>query len=252
MIAVVTGANKGIGYHIAEQLLPSVTLLILACRDLGRGAAAAKMMMTTKSEYADKLRVMQLDISDSTSIDTFVASVGEIDVLVNNAGIAYKNADPTPFKEQCLPTLKTNFWGTIELTEKLKPKKVVNVASRAGKLSQLSPERQKQFSSDLKSKDQLFQLVREFESDVAEGNHAQNGWGNSNYGFSKLGLIAYTKLLSRDIQANCCCPGYCDTDMTSHKGPRSPAQGARNAVMLALPSCSLNGVFISDEQVSEW
>mmetsp|Transcript_8187 Transcript_8187/g.10442 ORF Transcript_8187/g.10442 Transcript_8187/m.10442 type:complete len:148 (-) Transcript_8187:334-777(-) len=123
MIAVVTGANKGIGYHIAEQLLPSVTLLILACRDLGRGAAAAKMMMTTKSEYADKLRVMQLDISDSTSIDTFVASVGEIDVLVNNAGIAYKNADPTPFKEQCLPTLKTNFWGTIELTEKLKPKK---------------------------------------------------------------------------------------------------------------------------------
>ena len=70
-------------------------------------------------------------------------------------------------------------------------------------------------------------------------------------------VIAYTKLLARRyagtaLRVNCCCPGYCRTDMASNRGPRPPEVGARNAVMLAEPECSLNGEFIQDERVSEW
>ena len=54
------------------------------------------------------------------------------------------------------------------------------------------------------------------------------------------------------LNVNCCCPGYCRTDMASNRGPRPPEVGARNAVMLAEPECSLNGEFIQDERVSEW
>ena len=50
----------------------------------------------------------------------------------------------------------------------------------------------------------------------------------------------------------CCCPGYCKTDMSSNRGPRPPAVGARNAAMLALPECALNGEFVQDEAVSAW
>ena len=70
-------------------------------------------------------------------------------------------------------------------------------------------------------------------------------------------VIAYTKLLAwryagTALNVNCCCPGYCRTDMASNRGPRPPEVGARNAVMLADPSCALNGEFIQDERVSEW
>ncbi len=91
------------------------------------------------------------------------------------------------------------------------------------------------------------------------GVHKARGWGNSNYGLSKLALIAYTKLVAREeaacgsnVRANACCPGYCNTDMTSHSGHRSPADGARNAVMLALDVSGLNGEFLQDYKVSRW
>ena len=74
---------------------------------------------------------------------------------------------------------------------------------------------------------------------------------------SKLAVIAATRVLAREhpsIKVNCCCPGYCDTDMTSHKGPRPPSEGARNAVVLvttprdAVPT----GAFYQNERPSQW
>ena len=72
--------------------------------------------------------------------------------------------------------------------------------------------------------------------DEVESKGTENSWTNSNYGMSKLGVIAMTRALAArepGMRINCYCPGYCDTDMTSHKGPRSPAQGAETGVMLA-------------------
>jgi len=257
---VVTGANKGIGYHTAEQLVKAGGLrVIAACRDPDRGQQAARHL---GAEF------VQLDISDEGSIGAFVQYIaskyGRLDVLVNNAAIAFKGADPTPFQGQTLPTLRTNFWGTVALTDQLLPllrrgrsPRVVNVASMAGRLGQVSGSLQRRFSSPALTRDELFALVRKFQDDVAAGRHRQEGWGNSNYGLSKLALIAYTLLVAREegnaMRANACCPGYCDTDMSSHRGPRSPAEGARNATMLALlRDDGPTGAFVRDMQISEW
>jgi len=143
----------------------------------------------------------------------------------------------------------------------MSPEQLVNVASMAGRLGQVSSDLQAQFSSPELDREELLGLMGKFQEDVAAGVHKQAGWSGSNYGMSKLGLIAYTLMVAREeetlgspLKVNCCCPGYCDTDMSSHMGPRSPEDGARNAAMLALqtPDQDLNGVFIQDYQPSRW
>ena len=181
------------------------------------------------------------------------------------AGIAFKGADPTPFREQCRPTLAVNFWGTVDFTEEMLPllrrgrdARMVNVASMAGRLAQLrSGELQRRFASPRLSKEELFSLVRAFEEDVRAGRHLEAGWGNSNYGLSKLALIAATRVWAREeashgVSVNCCCPGYCDTDMTSHRGTRPASEGARNAVLPAIMEDPPSGEFFENFAVSSW
>ncbi|KAH8096253.1 hypothetical protein JL720_3614 [Aureococcus anophagefferens] len=221
-VAVVTGANKGIGFHVAQQLLASCTVVILACRDASRGEAAVRRLSDPKARF------MQLDIGDEASIATFAAAVeqdvGRVDVLVNNAAIAFKAADPTPFAAQTEPTLKINVRGTV------------------------SRKRQRDFSDPALTTERLLGLADDFAADVAAGRHKAAGWGSSNYGLSKLCVIAHSKILARKyagsaLRVNACCPGYCRTDV-SNRGGRPP-RSARGAV-LALPDCGLNGEFVQD------
>ncbi len=91
--------------------------------------------------------------------------------------------------------------------------------------------------------------------DVQNGRHTQKGWPNSNYGMSKLGVIALTKILARDtpsMMVNACCPGYCDTDMTSHRGTKTAEQGARTPAMLALMPDKVSGMFFQEEKPIKW
>jgi carbonyl reductase 1 len=268
--AIVTGANKGIGYHIAQQLASSghFTNVVLACRDESRGMTAVKQIQDSVSNSNCLVSYEQLTIGDENSHERFVDKMktrfdGKIDVLVNNAAMAFKNADPTPFRDQCKPTLDVNFRGVFHFTESMLPlvrkgvdPRIVNVASMAGRLSQLSPSLQAQFSDVHLTKEELNRLVDEFEHDIMTGNHKSKGWGNSNYGFSKLALIAATKIWAREevgtIKVNAICPGYCDTDMTSHKGPRSPSEGAKNAVLPAIAKDCPTGEFFENMQVSVW
>ena len=283
-VCVVTGANKGIGYHIAEQLKNSgeFSSIILGCRDETLGREAAQKLGSL-CEF-----IAPLDLSNPSSITSFATAIekskGKLDGLVNNAGFAYKGSDPTPFAEQTGPTLAVNYWGTMALTEALLPllRKpmtedpfVVNVASMAGALRQIqsAPLREK-FMDPALDLSTLNDLVNKFERDVKEGKHKAEGWGSTNYGFSKLAFIAYTKVLAREernrsgggkpqVLVNACCPGFCDTDMSSHQGIRSAADGARNAVMLALQHSKdgggagpdgtpLHGEFFQNYEVSEW
>jgi carbonyl reductase 1 len=273
-IGVVTGANKGIGKAIATNLACSgkFSHVILGCRDVARGQAAAEEI-SKLSNHACIVSSHQLIIGDERTHVSFRQSVqdafGKVDVLINNAGMAFKGADPTPFEEQCKPTLDVNFRGTVEFTEEMLPlvrkgddARIVNVASKSGYLSQLrSKELQRKFSDPSLTKEELLELVDQFEADVKNGNHIARGWGNSNYGLSKLALIAMTKIWAREetgpgpgtgIAVNCCCPGYCDTDMTSHKGPRSPSEGARNAVIPAVMENPPRGEFFADFDISTW
>ncbi|EGB12795.1 hypothetical protein AURANDRAFT_58590 [Aureococcus anophagefferens] len=261
-VAVVTGANKGIGFHVAQQLLASCTVVILACRDASRGEAAVRRLSDPKARF------MQLDIGDEASIATFAAAVeqdvGRVDALVNDAAIAFKAADPTPFAAQTEPTLKINVRGTVALTDALLPLlersdagRLVHVASMTGKLREVSRKRRRDFSDPALTTERLLGLADDFAADVAAGRHKAAGWGSSNYGLSKPCVIAHSKILARKyagsaLRVNACCPGYCRTDMSSNRGGRPPEVGARNAVLLALPDCGLNGEFVQDEAVSAW
>ena len=258
-VAIVTGANKGVGYHIAAQLVASGLFgtVVLACRDPTRGLRAAAEV---GGEY------LPLNVGDPSSAASLAQMVhekfGRCDLLVNNAAIAFKAADPTPFNEQTKPTLDVNYRGTVQVTEALLPllakqphARIVNVASMAGKLRQLSPSLQRQFASPTLTMDQLHTLVESFEADVRSGAHARNGWGRSNYGLSKLAVIAATKVWSRQhpsISVNAMCPGYCDTDMSSHRGTRPPAEGAKIAVLLSTMDQPPSGEFYENMRPSEW
>ncbi|CAK9050299.1 unnamed protein product [Durusdinium trenchii] len=259
-LAVVTGGNKGVGFHVAQQLQEAGLRVVLGCRNRTLAEEAAARL---GCEYEI------LDLGSEASIEAFAKQMEKkykrLDVLVNNAAIAFKAADPTPFKEQALPTLKINLFGTMRLTDRLlpllrataaqssSPPRVVNVASMAGRLRQLSPALQSEFASETLDRPRLLRLVFSFVSAVQSGRHREMGWSDSNYGLSKLALIAYTRLLAREepqLQVNACCPGYCCTDMSSNRGGQDPAVGART--VLAAERSGRSGEFFENERISEW
>lgn len=266
-VAVVTGSNKGIGYFIALQLGLSGVFqnIIIACRDSGRAAEAVSSLQA-QLPSAVTVKSAPLTIGDNASHVSFVKymekTYGKVDCLCNNAGFAYKNSDPTPFRDQTKKTLDVNFRGTVNFTEQMLPllkkgtnPRIVNVASMAGRLSQVSSILQAKFASPSLTMTDLHHLINDFEKSVQDQTHKEKGYSNSNYGMSKLALIAATKVLARensDVAINCCCPGYCKTDMTSQQGLRDPADGAKNAVIPCTMESPPTGAYFSDYKVAEW
>jgi len=245
-IAIVTGANKGIGLEIARGLARTAGVhTILACRNALLGAQAVEELSREVAE-GSTLEQRVLDISSDDSIANFVrsfkADFPKCDILVNNAAIAFKSSDPTPFSEQASPTISINYTGTVELTKQmlsvLSPgARVVNVASMAGHLKILPNESVKSdFTNPALTEESLSRLMKDFVADISSGKAADR-WPKTCYGMSKLGVIAFTKLLARDrpdLIVNAVCPGWCSTDMSSHSGPRSAEKGAETPLMLAI------------------
>mmetsp|Transcript_50715 Transcript_50715/g.123627 ORF Transcript_50715/g.123627 Transcript_50715/m.123627 type:complete len:269 (+) Transcript_50715:110-916(+) len=264
-VAVVTGANKGIGYEIARNLgsMPG-QLAILACRNPKLGEESAARL---KSEGCN-VQFMPLDIDSEQSIDEFAAKLKisfpqGIDILVNNAAIAFKGADPTPFGQQAEPTIRVNYKGTAMLTDALLPVvknggRIATVASMSGSLRNYHPSLQERFRNPNMTRQQLDQLAGEFVTLAQRGQHNQAGWPNTCYGVSKALAIAHTRMLARElaprgILVNCCCPGYVATDMSSHRGHKTPAQGADTPTFIALlPDGGPTGQFWSDRTIQPW
>ena len=145
----------------------------------------------------------QLDIDSADSIQNLRRylsdTYGGLDVLVNNAAMAYKAASTAPFLEQATNTLRTNFTGTLNVTRALMPLlrlhgRVVNVSSMMSRLKQVSADLQKKFSDPSLTESQLVALMQQFVDDVAAGNHREKGWSNTAYGISKVGVTALTKV----------------------------------------------------------
>jgi len=263
-IAVVTGANKGIGFEIARILgAQPNTHCILACRNPELGQRAAAELQRTGGDVSFK----PLDISDPRSIEMFASMIkqeyGAIDMLVNNAGFAFKGADPTPFTHQARPTLSINYFGTVNVCEYLKPLirdngRVSIVSSMSGRVSIFPPQVRERLLSPALTTAEISQFANLFIQDVEAGTHQQKGWPNTTYGASKGFVSAYTRVLARELKGrnilvNCCCPGYCVTDMSSRRGNRSAAEGAKTPAMLAmLPAGAPTGEYWTDGVVRNW
>ncbi|XP_014391143.1 PREDICTED: carbonyl reductase [NADPH] 1 [Myotis brandtii] len=242
-VALVTGANKGIGFQLqAEGLSP---------------------------------RFQQLDIQDLQSIralrDFLRNEYGGLDVLVNNAAIGFTVNDPTPFHIKAEVTMKTNFFGTrdvcTELLPLMKPQgRVVNVSSMESlrALKNCSPELQQKFRSDTISEEELVGLMNKFVEDARNGVHQREGWPNRTYGVTKIGVTVLSRIHARNLSAhrrgdkillNACCPGWVRTDLTGPQAPKSPEEGAETPVFLALlPSDAEgpHGQFLFEKKVEQW
>ncbi|NXK86472.1 CBR1 reductase, partial [Formicarius rufipectus] len=271
-VAVVTGSNKGIGLAIVRALCGRFPgHVYLTARDPGRGQeAVAKLQQEGLQAFFH-----QLDIDDLQSIkalrDFLKEKYGGLDVLVNNAGIAFKVQDTTPFAVQAEVTLKTNFFGTrnvcTELLPLMKPYgRVVNVSSMVSSsaLRGCSQPLQQQFRSDTITEEELVQLMNKFVEDTKKGVHDKEGWPNTAYGVSKIGVTVLSRIQARmlneqrkgdHILLNACCPGWVRTDMAGPKATKSPDEGAETPVYLALlPSDAdvPHGQFVIDKTVQPW
>jgi carbonyl reductase 1 len=265
-VALVTGANKGIGFCIASQLAharPDLQVLV-GSRDLERGKEAVSKL---QADGLSNVEVLQIDLDDEPSIVAAAASVsknfGGLDVLVNNAGMAFKGS---AFNEEVArTTVKTNYYGTKSVCLHFLPLikdygRVVNVSSRAGLLAKLHSEALKQaFTREDLTLDEVDGLMDKFVSAVGKGTATEEGWPSNTYSVSKMGVNALTRVLARDeakntsrkgVLINACCPGWCKTDMAGPRAPRSPEEGADVAVFLALlpKDTHANGLFFGERQ----
>ena len=219
-VALVSGANRGIGAEIARQLAADHDFLVFAGARNPDDVAAHQ-----------GIEPIRLDVTDQAEVDAAVQAVesgpGRLDALVNNAGVY---GDPVGVAEYDLDeaheVLEVNTFGPWRLTEALLPllrksdaPRVVNVSSGAGQLSDM------------------------------------NG-GHGAYRVSKAALNALTKTLAwdeRDIKVNAMCPGWVRTDMGGSGAPRSVEEGADTAVWLAtLPDDGPTGGFFRNRKPIPW
>jgi len=237
-IALVTGANKGIGYETARRLANQGITVLIGARDEQRGKEAAAKL---QSEGLD-VQFLRLDIDDQTTHEAarrFIEdNFGKLDILVNNAGIALDvTQKPSQVDMQTLrKTFDTNFFGVISVTQALLPLirksdagRIVNVSSGLGSLTQNSDPGWE------------FYQVKPLA-----------------YNASKTALNAFTVILAHElkdtaIKVNSADPGFTATDMNDHRGYKTVEQGAAVITQLAtLPASGSTGSYFDDHGVLPW
>ena len=225
-VALVTGANKGIGLGIARDLVAHGFTVLVGSRDLARGEAAA-------SSIGPAAHALQLDVTDEGSIAAAAARIleefGRLDVLVNNAAISHAGEAGRSLPEMVRSGLasvvsldevravfETNVFGVLAVTQAMLPLlreapagRIVNVSSGVGSLTRVS--------------------------DPANTYRAMFGL----YSFSKTALNGITVALALDlettgIKVNAACPGFTATDLNNFAGTQSVEEAAREPVRLAL------------------
>jgi len=255
-VAVVTGSNKGVGLAIVKELCSKFDGdVYLTSRDVCRGITAVEEM----KKLGLNPKFHQLDIDDEESVlklrDYLKANYGGLDVLVNNAAIAYMGEDDCA-PEIATSTLRTNFYGTLRACKILFPilqphARVVNISSSVGHVSFIRDTGKagmglkEKFSSSNLTEEELCSLVQDFVESVKRGDHGLRGWPTicfPPYVVSKIAISALTRIQQRefdqdsrkDIVVNSVHPGYIQTDMTGNTGPLKTEEGAVAPTWLAL------------------
>lgn len=235
--ALVTGANKGIGYEIAAGLGALGWRVGVGARDPQRRESAVERL---RAAGVDAFGV-PLDVTDDASVAAAAALIeeqeGRLDVLVNNAGItgsmqqAPTSVDPATIRQ----VVETNVIGVIRVTNAMLPllrrspsPRIVQMSSSVGSLTlQTTP------GSDTGPIAAAYSPSKTFLNAV---------------------VVQYAKeLAGTPVLMNAACPGYVATDLNGFRGTRTPAQGAQVALQLAtLPDGGPTGGFFSDSGPIPW
>ncbi|KAJ7198280.1 hypothetical protein GGX14DRAFT_374275, partial [Mycena pura] len=219
-IALITGANKGIGFAIAKQLATEHVgyHLLLGSRDYERGAKAAADLQGAGPKVS--VETLTLDVTDDASIAAAVRTIdakfGRLDVLVNNAGIFLDRRQDTTTRALLQETFAVNTFGPALLTEACVP------------LLDRSPAARVVFvSSDLAS------LAFRADPQGRDSHVAAPAYRASKAALNMLALGYAQRFRDRGWKVNLDNPGFTPTDMTGGRGTGSLEEGARNAVRLA-------------------
>lgn len=234
-VAVVTGANRGMGFEAARQLAQQGIRVILTSRDAEKGKAAAN---TLQSEGLDVV-AYPLDVASTESIQQFAQAIARdfdrLDILINNAGIYRSPTEPdgggnalTTSIDAVREVIETNTFGPIQLIQALVPMmqthrygRIVNVSSGMGQLQDM-------------------------------------GGGFLSYRTSKTALNAITRIFASELRSsnilvNTMCPGWVRTDMGGPNATRSVEEGVDTMVWLAtLPNNGPTGSFFRDRKPIAW
>jgi len=245
LIALITGANQGVGNEIAKALAANGYIVYLGSRSMENGEKAA-------AEIGDNAKAVQLDVTQQESINAAVAKIaseyGRLDLLVNNAGISHAGTSPKNPEElmatgrainvsldEVRTVWETNVFGVIAVTQKALPllrksaaARIVNVSSGLGSLTWISdPE----------------------------------CWAREHFGIvyaaSKTALnavtLAFALELEKDgIKVNATSPGYTATALNNFQGTDSLEVGSREPVRVALETDGPTGGFTGPEGKLPW
>jgi len=229
-IALVTGANRGIGFEVCRQLAERDFVVLLTARDLAKARSAARKLGNVSAVEA-----LPLDVADAGSIQKAAAEVasrhGYLDVIVNNAGINYdtwENAEKADINGTVMETITTNLLGPWRVCQAFLP---LLRKSRAGRIVNVSSE---------------------------SGSLAEMGAGPPAYQVTKAALNALTRTLAGELReteilVNAVCPGWVATEMGGPGAPRSVREGAAGIVWAAtLPGGGPRGGFFRDGKPLPW
>jgi NAD(P)-dependent dehydrogenase (short-subunit alcohol dehydrogenase family) len=253
-LAVVTGANRGLGLETARALSARGFGLILAVRRAEEGHRAAALAAKGGEAVA-----WPLDVADPRSVDAFVARARverlRIDALVESAGVYRTHLDAASARE----SMAVNALGPVRLADGLAPllaraARVVMVSSGMGQRSGLPAELRREVEA-VRDRDGLARLAEHLAAIARRGG----GHGGAlAYAVSKAALNAATRLLAaelapRGILVNAVCPGWVRTDMGGAGAPRPVEDGAAGIVWAAtLPPDGPTGGFFRDGRPIPW
>jgi NAD(P)-dependent dehydrogenase (short-subunit alcohol dehydrogenase family) len=226
-IALVTGANTGIGFEAVRGLLQAGMTVYLAARDAAKGEAAIAELVSEGD-----VRFVRIDTTDEgtfqPALDRIAADHGKLDILVNNAGAAFPGTVLNIEPDVLRTCLETNLHGPVRLTQLALPllrksdaARIIMVSSGAGRF-------------------EFFE--------TGGGSKVKSGLPPYGYGLSKAGMNVATALFAaalkdEGITVNACNPGYVNSLVSRFQGTRTTAQGAEIILRLATEDRSETGKF---------
>jgi NAD(P)-dependent dehydrogenase (short-subunit alcohol dehydrogenase family) len=240
-IALITGANKGIGLETARQLAQQGIHVLMGARDAANGEAAAQKLQAE----GYKADFIAFDVTSEASVKQAAQTVsdryGKLDILINNAGINPEFPQGIfTFEQMPLELLtqvyQTNVFGPFLAIREFLPilrqseaGRIVNVSSTLGSLTE---------QSNPKSPYYAFNIV---------------GYNSSKTALNALTVQLAKQLVGTNIKVNSACPGWVKTDLGSDAAPRNVEEGAKIIIQLAtLPNDGPHGGFFDENGPIPW